>query len=91
MKACVFAGILVVIVNGCPIQKINIQRGLKQGDPLPPFLFLPVVEGLSGLVARENEIDFYSGFMIGTSRVVVLHLQYGDDTLLMDDEKIVLY
>ncbi|MCI40746.1 RNA-directed DNA polymerase (Reverse transcriptase), partial [Trifolium medium] len=34
MKACVFGGNLSVLVNGCPTGEINIQRGLKQGDPL---------------------------------------------------------
>jgi len=50
IRACVFCGNLSVLVNGCPTKEVNIQRGLKQGDPLAPFLFLLVVEGLSGLV-----------------------------------------
>lgn len=39
MKACVFAGNLVVLVNGFPTHKISIQRGLKQGYPLDFFHF----------------------------------------------------
>jgi hypothetical protein len=45
IRACVFSGNLSVLVNGSPTEEINIQRGLKQGDPLAPFLFLLVVEG----------------------------------------------
>jgi hypothetical protein len=45
IRACVFRGNLSVLVNGSPTEEINIQRGLKQGDPLAPFLFLLVVEG----------------------------------------------
>jgi len=45
IRACVFCGNLSVLVNGSPTEEINIQRGLKQGDPLAPFLFLLVVEG----------------------------------------------
>jgi hypothetical protein len=41
IKACVFAGNLLVLVNGSPTSEINIQRGLKQGDPLAPF-FIPL-------------------------------------------------
>lgn len=40
MKACVFEGNMSILVNGCPTEEINVQRGLKQGDPLAPFLFL---------------------------------------------------
>lgn len=39
MKACVCGGSMSILVNGTPMEEINIQRGLKQGDPLAPFLF----------------------------------------------------
>ncbi|MCI06467.1 RNA-directed DNA polymerase (Reverse transcriptase), partial [Trifolium medium] len=45
MKACVCCGKLSVLVNGSPTKEVNISRGLKQGDPLAPFLFLLVSEG----------------------------------------------
>jgi hypothetical protein len=40
MRACVCAGNMSVLVNGSPTGEINIKRGLKQGDPLAPLLFL---------------------------------------------------
>jgi hypothetical protein len=40
IKACVFGENLSVLVNGSPTREISIQRGLKQSDPLAPFLFL---------------------------------------------------
>jgi hypothetical protein len=35
-------------VNGSPTEDVNISRGLKQGDPLSPFLFLLVLESPRG-------------------------------------------
>ncbi|MCI14026.1 RNA-directed DNA polymerase (Reverse transcriptase) [Trifolium medium] len=49
IRACVFAGNMSILVNGSATEEINIQRGLKQGDPLAPFLFLLVAEGLGGI------------------------------------------
>ncbi|MCI15293.1 RNA-directed DNA polymerase (Reverse transcriptase) [Trifolium medium] len=63
--ACVFSGNMSILVNGSPTEEINIQRGLKQGDPLAPFLFLLVAEGLGGLMKRAVDLNRFSGFRIG--------------------------
>jgi hypothetical protein len=59
MKACVFGGNMSILVNGSPTEKINVQRGLKQGDPLAPFLFLLVAEGFSGLMSNAVNRNFF--------------------------------
>jgi hypothetical protein len=52
MKTCVCNGNLSVLVNGSPTEQVNISKGLKQGDPLAPFLFLIVAEGFSGVMRK---------------------------------------
>jgi hypothetical protein len=81
IRTCVFAGNMSILVNGSPTEEINIKRGLKQGDPLAPFLFLLVAEGLGGLMKRAVELNRFEGFLIGNQGVMVSHLQYADDTL----------
>ncbi|MCH95123.1 LINE-1 reverse transcriptase like, partial [Trifolium medium] len=61
IKACVFSGNLSVLVNGTPTLEINIQRGLKQGDPLAPFLFLLVAEGFAGLMRSAVDKNLFKG------------------------------
>lgn len=51
MRACAFAGNLVVLINMDHIQKISIQIRWKPEDFLAPFVFLLVVKGFSGLVS----------------------------------------
>jgi hypothetical protein len=85
VRACVCAGNLSVLVNGSPTSEVNIARGLKQGDPLAPFLFLLVVEGLGLLMNRAVSLGFFKPFVIKNSGVVVSHLQYADDTLFVGD------
>ncbi|MCH80102.1 LINE-1 reverse transcriptase like [Trifolium medium] len=84
IRACVFNGNLAVLVNGCSTEEINIQRGLKQGDPLAPFLFLLVVERLSGTI-RKAELGVFKGFKVGNNGLSVSHLQYADDTLFLGE------
>jgi hypothetical protein len=82
IRACIFCGYMSVLVNGSPTEEINIQRGLKQGDPLTLFLFLLVAEGLGGLMRRAVELQRFRGFQVGRWGVVVSHLQYAYDTLV---------
>jgi len=83
IRACVCCGSLSVLVNGCSTEEINIHRGLKQGDPLAPFLFLLVVEGLSGLVRSTEARGLYHGFKVGNLGISISRLQYADDTLFL--------
>lgn len=79
---------LVVLFNGCPTQEISIQRGLKQGGPLAPFLFLLVVEGLSGLISRVVEMHLLSSVRVGSPELVISHLQYAKDTIILEDANV---
>jgi hypothetical protein len=88
IRACVFAGNMSVLVNGSQSEEINIQRGLKQGDPLAPFLFLLVAEGLGGVMKRAVELNCFRGFKVGASNVVISHLQYADDTICVGEASI---
>jgi hypothetical protein len=62
MKTCVCGGSMSILVNGSPTEEINTHRGLKQGDPLAPFLFLVVAEGFSGLMRNAVNLNLYEGF-----------------------------
>jgi hypothetical protein len=88
IRACVFSGNMSVLVNGCPTEEINIQRGLKQGDPLAPFLFLMVAEGLGGLMKKAAASNLFRGFRVGSNGLSISHLQYADDTLCLGEATI---
>ncbi|XP_058726606.1 uncharacterized protein LOC131597964 [Vicia villosa] len=60
-----------------------VNRGLRQGDPLSPFLFVVVAEGLAGLVRKSIELGEFNSFDIKGCKVDLL--QFADDTLLVGD------
>jgi hypothetical protein len=88
MKACIGSGSMSVLVNGSPTEEINIRRGLKQGDPLAPLLFLVVAEGLGGLLRMAVEKRRFKPFLVGRGNLPVSILQYADDTLCIGEASV---
>jgi hypothetical protein len=44
---CISSAKMAVLVNGSPTKEFSMERGLCQGDPLSPLLFLITAEGLN--------------------------------------------
>lgn len=65
IKACNESATSSVLINGSPTEEFDLQRGLRQGDPLAPFLFLIVAEGLSSLINKSKELGLFNGIKIG--------------------------
>lgn len=61
------------------------ERGLWQGDPLSPLLFLIVVEALSLMMVEACRLIVYSGFKHGINQLELSHLQFVDDTLFLGE------
>jgi hypothetical protein len=83
IKCCVCSGNMSVVVNGSPTEEINIRKGLKQGDPLAPFLFLLVAEGLGAIMRQAVELNRFVPFKVGRGELPISHLQYADDTVFI--------
>jgi len=87
IRECVSTATTYVLVNGCPTDEFHLQRGLRQGDPLSPFLFLIAAEGFNILMKAMVANNLFKGYAVGTvNQVVVSHLQFVDDTLLLGNK-----
>ena len=83
MKACVSTVCYSVIVNGSPTCFFDSTRGLRQGDPFSPLLFLVIMEVLSRMLRHTEEGGFIRGFQAGrTDGLCVSHLLYANDTII---------
>ena len=83
IQECLGSSSVSVLVNGSPTKEFVPTRGLRQGDPMAPFLFLIVAEGLAGLVRQAIKKNLYSGIKVGTDGINVGLLQFADDTLFL--------
>ena len=71
-----------ILVNGEPKGMIKPSRGLKQGDPLSPYLFLFCAEGLNAILRKAVEAGDIQGFSICRRGPKLTHLFFADDCLL---------
>lgn len=72
------------VLNGVLEGYFRSSRDLRQGDPLSPYLFIMVAEGLSRIIWKA-ENGYLSGFVVANSDVLILHLQYVDDLMIFCD------
>ena len=54
-----------ILLNGSPVDFFQSSRGLRQGDPFSPFLFILAMEALSSILKRALQGGFLEGFMAG--------------------------
>uniref|UniRef100_A0A803Q5Y6 Reverse transcriptase domain-containing protein n=1 Tax=Cannabis sativa TaxID=3483 RepID=A0A803Q5Y6_CANSA len=71
---CVSTVSFKFLVNGCLSEGFNSTRGIRQGDPLSPYLFLLVVEGLSAAIRVKESTREFSSLVICRNAPVISHL-----------------
>ncbi|KAM0044310.1 putative RNA-directed DNA polymerase [Helianthus debilis subsp. tardiflorus] len=73
-----------VLVNGSPTFEFQCHKGLRQGDPISPFLFLMVMEVLSCLVDKAGILNIFSGFQVPNGPCVS-YLLFADDAIILGE------
>lgn len=71
-----------VKVNGEVLECFKPSRGLRQGDPLSPYLFLFVAEGLTRIMQKEVENGSISPVKIARGSPGISNLLFADDSML---------
>lgn len=85
VDTCLMTAKVSVLVNGSPTQEFNMERGVKQGDLLSPFLFLIVADGFNVMIKEAIRIGVFKGINVGQEEVELSHLQYADDTIIFGE------
>ena len=85
MWSCLSSAKFSVLVNGVPTGFFSSTKGLRQGNPLSPYLFVMGMEVLDVLIRRAVERGYLSGCTIrGGSRSTlnISHLFFADDIIV---------
>ncbi|KAH9670971.1 reverse transcriptase domain-containing protein [Citrus sinensis] len=71
-----------VLREGKEVGPIIPCRGLRQGDPLSPYLFIICAEGLSSLFRSQERSGLLHGVKVARGAPMISHLFFADDSFL---------
>jgi len=85
---CVTSPSLRILWNGEPTERFNPTRGIRQGDPLPPYLFVACMERLSQLIETLHMTGQWKAIPITRGGTQLSHLMFADDVVLFGEASI---
>ena len=82
VSQCISTPTFSFLINGSPFGNVKSSRGLRQGDPLSPFLYIIGADVLSRLLQRAESLGSLQGIKISPGCPQISHLQFADDLLI---------
>eukprot|EP00253_Pinus_taeda_P008885 PITA_08885 len=79
---CISTPNFSILVNGTPSKTFKASRGIRQGDPISPFLFILAAEGLGRYLKQERITGNIKGLRLWGNELPITHQQFVDDIML---------
>ncbi|KAL9663020.1 hypothetical protein QQ045_027857 [Rhodiola kirilowii] len=82
IMVCVETVTYKVKINDQISEVVNPSRGLRQGDPISPYLFLICADWLTYAVSKYQELGLLQGIKVSRGASMITHLMFADDCML---------
>nr|AAD32950.1 putative non-LTR retroelement reverse transcriptase [Arabidopsis thaliana] len=82
IMTCITTTTYSILINGQPVRRIIPKRGIRQGDPISPYLYLLCTEGLSALIQASIKAKQLHGFKASRNGPAISHLLFAHDSLV---------
>lgn len=79
---CVSTCSMRVVWNGHRSEQFNPSRGIQQGDPLSPYLFVLCMKRLSQVIHQKVATNLWRPIRMGRGRLQISRLFFADDLVL---------
>jgi hypothetical protein len=79
---CVNTVSFSILVNGQPSHRFKPHRGIRQGDPLSPYLFIMCVDVFSGMLTKSENQSLIICIATAQDAHKISHLFFADDSII---------
>ena len=88
IMSCVSSCTLNILRNGEPTETFQSTRGIRQGDPLSPYLFVVCMERLSHLIEHHVMEGAWQAIPLTRGGTQMSHLMFADDVVLFGEASV---
>lgn len=85
---CIATTSMSILLNGSPYGFFRPTRGLRQGDPLSPYLFIIVMEAVSRMLYRAEQMKEIKEVKVSRNGPTISHLFFVDDLIIMSSARL---
>ncbi|XP_043718101.1 uncharacterized protein LOC122666056 [Telopea speciosissima] len=87
-KSCLRSVSHHILINGASRGSFSPSRGIRQGDPLSPALFILCSHALSCLLLKAESESLIHGIKVRNRAPPIIHLLFTDDSLIFSEVKV---